>query len=561
MKSIIKTLVFAAIAATALTSCEDFLTVEPEDKLTQDNFYTSDEMVRKNTLSLYANKTWDNFSHSFMWKTDLLCGDMYYTYSAEGQWYFGTYTPINAFITEGWNGIYNVISFCNSVINDMPKHCKSGVSQAAITQAIAEARCIRAFCYYTIAELWHDAPIVENNSENITTGNIQLPRNTQQSIYRFAMEDLDFAVENLPETDNDNFRATKLTALGIRAKLGVTMASHTDYGYDRAALYKQAAADAKKVIDAKPDLAGIDYSTLFDVAGNNGPESLLQIQCGVLGYAYGNARNVNWSRSSVIADQTWGEGKGPTISLQKSYEAGDKRRMWCYMTQGDYYPNLNKLNGGYTYNIVGRDATGTEIETRNVMNAHLKKYIIGKATDCDGQVGLNQDAGNNLYLLRLADIYLLRAEALMGTAESTTDSEALACVNKVRERAGLDPLESLTYEQLLKERRCEFAFESTNWYDLLRYSYRAGQTKALDYLNNGWGTGYNRSAMYLAKKGTNTNNENNPDQYDIVDSRATGGEYNPIILTDYCFIIPLPASATTSSPQLLDAPVDYYAGK
>lgn len=365
MKKSLKYIIAGVLAAGSLTSCSDFLTIEPEDKLTQDSFYENDDMVRANTLSLYSAKTWDNFCHDFQWKTDLLSGDMFYTYDQEGQWYFGTYTSVNQYINQGWKGLYNVISFCNSVIHDMPRYCQAGVTEAGMTQAFAEARCIRAYCYYLIAELWHDAPIVENNSANIMANDLQLKRNTQKSLYKFIMDDLDYAVANLKETDSEAFRVTKLTALALRAKVGVTMASHKDYGYDRAAVYAQAAADAKAVIDAKPDITGIDYSTLFDVEANNGPESLFAIQCGVLGYGYGNGRNCAWSRSSVIADQTWGEGKGPTISLQKMYAPNDNRRMWVYMSAGDYYPNLAKAAGGYTYNIVNRDASGNEVESKN----------------------------------------------------------------------------------------------------------------------------------------------------------------------------------------------------
>ena len=53
------------------------------------------------------------------------------------------------------------------------------------------------------------------------------------------------------------------------------------------------------------------------------------------------------------------------------------------------------------------------------MLAHIKKYVIGKAADCNGNVGVDQDAANNIYLMRLADVYLTYTEAVMGTAGST----------------------------------------------------------------------------------------------------------------------------------------------
>ena len=151
MKNIITKAAIAAAALMTLGSCDDFLTVDPADKLVQDTFYTSPEKVRMNTLTLYAAKTWSNFTMNFQWKTDMLAGDMFYTYDAEGQWFFGSYTPVNQYINEGWKGLYNVIAFANSVINDMPGKCSGTVTQRDIDMAVAEARCIRAFCYYQIA--------------------------------------------------------------------------------------------------------------------------------------------------------------------------------------------------------------------------------------------------------------------------------------------------------------------------------------------------------------------------------------------------------------------------
>ena len=274
------------------------------------------------------------------------------------------------------------------------------------------------------------------------------------------MEDLDFAVENLPDSDSDPYRLDKRKARALRAKLAVTMAAHTDYGYDRAALYAKAAEDALYVIENTTALTDIDFSTLFDVESNNGPESILAIQCAVQGYSFGNAHNVAWSRSSVIADQTWGAGKGPTLSLQNMYERNDKRRMWTYMTNGDYYPMLNRAGGGYTYQYVSRDPSGDVLEDRNEMLAHIKKYIIGKSADCDGNVGINQDAANNIYLMRLADVYLTYVEAKMGTNNSTSDPTAMKYYNMVRQRAGISEASSVTFVELLKERRRELAFES-----------------------------------------------------------------------------------------------------
>lgn len=558
MRNILIKSTLTVAAALGICSCSDFLTVDPADKLIQDSFFDSPEKVRMNTLTLYAAHPWSNYTMNFQWKTDMIAGDMFYTYDAEGQWFFGTYTSVNQYINEGWKGIYNVILFANSVINDMPERC-DGVSQADIDRAVAEARCIRAFCYYQIAELWHDAPIIDDNTTNTATGNLDVPRNTQKSIYQFALEDADFAVAHLPEVDADNFRCTRATALAVRAKLLVTMASHSDYGYDREALYKRAAADALAVIDSRPWIENINFATLFDVESNNGPESLLAIQCAVQGYAYGNPKNCAWSRSAIIADQTWGAGKGPTISLQKIYDKTDLRRKWTYMTNGDTYPNLAKLSGGYTYKYINRGEDGTVVEDRNEMNAHIKKYIIGKGTDCDGNVGINQDAANNIYLIRLADMYLTYAEAVLGTSNTTTDAKALEIFNGVRKRAGVSEYTSLDFKEIMQERRREFAFESITWFDVQRLRYREGDQAALEYVNNGYGTGYNRAAQYIQVWGIDESQENEESSYQIVTNREEGAMYDPILISASSFVVPIPAAVATSSPALSGAPVDFYA--
>lgn len=515
-------------------------------------------------MALYASKTWSNFHMNFQWKLDMINGDIYYTYSDEGQWYFGTYTSVNPYLNEGWKGIYNVILDANSIIHDIVPICGGTITQADKDQALGEARAMRGYCHYMLAEVWHDVPVIENNTEMISSGNLDVPRNTQASVYRFAMEDLDAAVELLPEETTDNYRLNKRKARALRAKLAVTMAAHKDYGYDRDALYAKAAADALDVIENTQALTQIDFSTLFDVEANNGPESILAIQCGVLGYSYGNARNTAWSRSSVIADQTWGAGKGPTLSLQQMYDRNDKRRMWTYMTNGDVYPMLNRAGGGYTYQYVSRDGNGDVLEDRNEMLAHIKKYIIGKGADCDGNVGINQDAANNIYLMRLADVYLTYVEAKMGTASSTSDATAMKYYNMVRQRAGVAEASSVTYMELLKERRRELAFESQTWFDTQRYRYREGNAAALEMLNNGYGTGLNRASMivpdYNKYPTIDASNENNRDIYIVVSNTADGGQYDEILLTDLSFVAPIPAAVSSSSPALMGEPVDYYGG-
>jgi len=85
--------------------------------------------------------------------------------------------------------------------------------------------------------------------------------------------------------------------------------------------------------------------------------------------------------------------------------------------------------------------------------------------------------------MRLAEVYLNLAEAIMGNNTSTSDAIALEYFNKVRRRAGMPEVNTITYDAIHYERRIEFALEGQYWYDLLRRSYYQ-QQEVVNYLNN-----------------------------------------------------------------------------
>lgn len=539
-KSII-TLLF--VIACTLSACKGFLSVEPADSIAMGDFYKTEANIRQNTASLYTMKSWSAFSHQFMWMAgDELSGDLYYTYDQEGQFYYMSFGANNSFLTQGWQGLYRIISFANNIINTMPALARAnGISEDAIERGLAESRCIRGTAYWILTEYWGDVTIVENN---VAMQSAILRRNTQESVYRFIVEDLTYAMEHLPEADAQLGRATKWSAAGMLAKVYLSMASHLNNA-ESDAWFTKAKELAQDVIEKSGLSLWSDYATLFDIAANNNPESLLAIQCIVGGYGYGNAHNCNWSRTSC-ADQAWGDGKGPTVNLQKQYEDGDLRRQWVYMSDGDYYPNINKADGGYTYHIAVVDEQGNELETANEMLSHCKKYCIGRAADCDGGVGDSQDAGNNIYLLRLADVYMVYVEACIGSGDATSDPLALDVYNRIRHRAGLanDEDGSITYDELIHERRCEFAFEGINFFDIKRMFYR-NEAKALAYLN-----GMNREQGYY---------NSDPSKKTVREGYTLDLTRSPIIVTAPQMMLPIPGSELTAMPSLEEPAVDYYA--
>jgi len=423
---------------------------------------------------------------------------------------------------------------------------------------LGEARCIRGIAYYFLAEYWKNVPIVTDN--NISSS--ELICNTQSSVYEFIRRDLVFASENLPATPFEAGRCSKYTAIGMLAKLHLTMASHLDDD-DSDTNFTKAKEYALQVINESGLILYDDLSTMFYPAGNNCSESLFSIQCTNDGYGYGNGRNVSLSRNALITlGSSWGAGKGPTLSLQDCFDKGDLRRYYTYMRNGDTYSNLG--GGGYSYANFSEDES---TETSNEMLAHVRKYIIGANSDCGGVAGAsNQDAGNNIYLLRLSDVYLCYVEACIGSGTATSDATALSLFKQIHARAGLSwSSVSITYEQLIKERRAEFALESINFFDIKRMSYRDMST-ALTYLND-----MNRERQYVSN-GNFTWQERNADGayhggftpvYPTDDPDGVGSLFylNPdvaeITVNEDNLVLPIPAETLTKTPSITADPVDY----
>jgi len=547
MKKIIKYISLVALLLGA-SSCNDFLNVVPQDSLTADNYYNSEAKIRANTATLYG-AVWWNFDCQFMWLAgDEMAGDLYYTYDQEGQFFYFSYNNGNSYLTQGWQGLYRVVSYANSVINDMPG-AATNVSQDVIDKAVAEARFMRGVAYYYLTEYWGEVPIIESSTDKITSGNLFVPKNTRKSCYEFMIRDFEYAAATLPAVDAQAGRVTKWAAEAMLAKVHLTYASaamgNSSVFGDAATHFAKAKELCADVIENSGRTLDPSFGNLFTVEGNNCPESLFAIQCKTGAYQQGSSRNVNFSRSSVIADQTWGAGKGPTLYLQKDFDQQkDVRRYWTYMHQGDVYPMLNKDNGGYTY----RNFVEADNENPNEMLAHIKKYVIGKSSDCDGNVGLNQDAGNNIHIIRLADVYLMYAEAVLGSGSSTTDVTALKYFNAVHsDRAGLTPATTLTFNDILKERHLEFAFEGVRWADIKRLYYR-NSVAALALLNS-----QKRELVYTLKNGfSSAEDKNNNANYE--ETVPTAGF---IQVYDSQMYLPIPAEALTGNPRFTESAVDY----
>lgn len=268
-----------------------------------------------------------------------------------------------------------------------------------------------------------------------------------------------------------------------------------------------------------------NYYNLFKPQFNDSPESLfaLQWQAGT-GYANGNA----WQTYSPSGDINPGKNGAwipfsPNYELYQLYSEKDSIRLKASMfLTGVHYPELNAAGGGFTATMVA-----------------MKKHIIGNEKDNNAPTMDFWSSPEHNSVLRLADVYLIYAEAILGNDASTSNGEALTYFNAVRERAGVDHVTSLDFNTILKERRVELVFEGQYWIDLVRYSYYNPQG-AVNNLNN-------------QKRGTFTY-----DKATKTAKRDTTFVAPALPATISSFTLPIPASEMTADPKLAQPPVPYY---
>ncbi|WP_304316118.1 RagB/SusD family nutrient uptake outer membrane protein [Phocaeicola plebeius] len=191
--------------------------------------------------------------------------------------------------------------------------------------------------------------------------------------------------------------------------------------------------------------------------------------------------------------------------------------------------------------------------------APIKKGVPGGPDDDnDGYVaGMNSPL--NTYILRLADVYLTYAEACLGNNESLSSGPGLEYFNKVRYRGfngkGSWRKTSITFDDIIKERRIEHCVEFCNWYDMVSW-YCWQPQKMLEYFNN-QKRGYRADVTIKDKQGyLHFGN------YDSEGDFQEGLEYcqaptMEINITDDDIFLPYPESDVIQNPLLKEEPVPY----
>ena len=410
-----------------LFSCDDFLEVEPLDRIDGSTFFSTDGELLVAINGVYAaqrgtfsagdggqrmihrlfeersdNAGADHTDQGERVETDLF---------KEG---VGN-LPISGF----WETMWNTVNLANKVI---ASGATAEGDQALIARIVGEAKFIRASVYFYMVNAWGGLPIRVEPTEDFS--NTILPRSSVADVYSLIIQDLTDAVEALPNsyTGVDQGRATNGAALTL---LGKAQLQNGNAG---------AAETALRQVLGRYSLLP-DYGSIHSGAGNeNTIESIYEIN-------FNAGNQTAWSVPQDFVPQSIAGPlgtNGSTRNVLSSYPTQDL---------ADSFDPAD-LRIPYTF------GTATEGSYKGL---YISKFI---------QPGATSGSDINFVMLRYADVLLMLAEAI---GEST---EAYDLINEVRTRAGLPDIDSSSpgtfMEKLMNERRWEFAFELHRWIDLLR---------------------------------------------------------------------------------------------
>lgn len=423
---------------TIFTSCENNLNETIYGSLADSNFWKTEKDIQEGLYAAYAqmNKRYNGFS---IWQ--FMVEDCGSDISATESTYkdFNTYTGWSSTIPSEVNwGIYKFfwtqISYLNKVIDVIPNAEIDDNKKMVYT---SEARALRAFIYFTLVQWFNDIPLVTSSTEL----NFSIPQQPASKIYEFIETELKESYSNIPTKEQyvatamtDYSRISRGAALGILARTYWVQKKYEE------------CRDVCKMLIENQDENGMyelmsPYKEMFATNGYKNTEFIWALAGDGINnglflqiYLYKPWKNPEPTFKDVYLN--WGGDISLTYSFYKSFDNGDKRLAGMYYDSGS-----------------------------NASKVMLTKYP-AKTPD-------KTCSTTDFPIIRYADVLLMYAESLL-FADNDIE-EAVKWMNKVRERAGVKPLdhttedkESLEYK-LYNERRWELYFEGCGKRDMMHF--------------------------------------------------------------------------------------------
>lgn len=436
------------VLITTVSSCKKYLDKAPLDSINTANFYKTESDAITAINGAYQPLQWPKLYNMRIWTTDIWAGNSLVgagggTDGIETQDISNFVTSTdNAAALDIWRGPAPGILRCNLVLKNVPG---MNINQNLKNRILGEAYFLRAHYYFILVRLFGDVPLI--TEPQTPEDNLRPSRTPKAQVYDLIVKDLLQAISLLPDrstyTGTDIGRASKGAATGMLAKVYLTLGKYTE----TVTLCRQVTSYGYTL--------NSNYADNFTPATKNSGESLFEVQySGKTSFSFwDNENQASWvstftgPRNSDFVGGGYGWNQ-PTAEFVNQYEANDNRKDKTILYVG--CPSFDGKQYLASYSVTGYN---------------LRKFLVPKSVSSDYDTN-----PSNWPVLRYSDVLLMEAEA---SCELNNLADALVPLNKVRQRAGLPAINSLSQtdlrDKIRKERRIELAFEGQRWFDLIRY--------------------------------------------------------------------------------------------
>jgi starch-binding outer membrane protein, SusD/RagB family len=433
MKRRIRQFYFAVLFLLVSTSCSDLLKPEPIDLVTDAVVLNEPNDVPNAEIGLYS--AFRDIIPATIIAGDATADMLQFrgTFSQYRELGTKTITSANGSVVALWGSIYNTIYIANFIIERLPNI--DGVKSADRNRVMATAHFLRGYAYFTALYTYGGVPKPIGTSIEV---NRNIPRSSREEILDFILEDYNEAAGMLPQqTVNASFASD----YALKAALA------------KYYLYQEGWAEAEQyatsVISSGKYTLEPQYESVVTKEFNS--ESIFEV-------AYTTAEdpgtNGNVGLNYIFVGRRELIPSNPLINVLDSRNALSKDRYLSIKFNSD-----NQKGNDNGFSVV--------------------KY------------GTADQNNNNVSVFRLAELYLIRAEARAQQNKVSGLNSAQEDINTLRSRANAVQVVSVNQSQMLsiieEERRYELAFEGHRWYDLVR----TGRAKAvMSAFNSNWKDAY-----------------------------------------------------------------------
>jgi len=417
-------------------SCKKILDLQPHDSTFTSAYFTNGQDANTAIAGAYA-----------LLRSTLLNNYSYYVFGdvPAGEFSINSgYDDANYNISNGqfnglnvgpgiwnWQSNYQLIQQINLIINKVPGiDINKFTNQDDKLQITGEAYFLRAYIYFYMSRVWGDVPLKLSPDLDLSTAE-NIPRTPAATVLKQCLADLKIAEADLKygytDVSQTAVRANKGSAMALQAHIKEWMGDYA--GCDSAA----------KAVITQGQYTLVDSANYSKIFIGKSTEGIFEI-------------NIDYSQSEGIALN--GGGYLPTLSAP--FLAKKTNLEWPLNTVyfNRLYTDTNDIRIRKFFYQPQSNA-GQTIKYSNI-------------TYADGSAQNDPRLSNNIIIFRLADIILLRAEALNHLGR---DAEALTLLNQIRTRAGTAPYQGAGSDlatAILEERLRELFYEGHAYYDLVR---------------------------------------------------------------------------------------------